>query len=130
MDMYGSETKIRQAWQEAFDNHVLHTSKRLIFTESSYIHDLAKLVEQERERGGVTMLVGDYVQSFKGDEKPGMNIKGMAVEQFKDYSRQWKIPVVLATQLAKSKFDRNRMSGIPISTDIEGLGEIFQSDAS
>jgi len=94
----------------------------------SEIQDL-KTIKREIERlrdKGVTMFAGDYLQEFEMEADDGTEVEGKAIKDFKEFSRRLKIPFIFAVQLAKYKFGQGRKSGIPLSTDIEGSGKIFQ----
>jgi len=115
-----------KAWKDAYSWIILNLSKRFL------VSDEAKLavIEEDAERAldqGVTMFGGDYLQMFEPEKYSGEKVEGKAADDFKRLARKWKVPMLFAVQLAKSKFGPERKSGIPTSNDILGASAIYNN---
>ena len=126
LDQYGSPEGAIRHWKEVFADTVIHYSKRFIISETQYMPDVIREAERALD-DGVTMFGGDYIQMFEMETQQGEESETKAIREFKAKVREWKVTFIFATQLAKYKFSQNRKSGIPVSTDIEGTGKIFQN---
>ena len=125
LEEHGSPEKCTKHWQSVFEDTTLHYSKRFMLSEIQDLKTIKREIERLRDKG-VTMFAGDYLQEFEMEADDGTEVEGKAIKDFKEFSRRLKIPFIFAVQLAKYKFGQGRKSGIPLSTDIEGSGKIFQ----
>lgn len=124
---HGSPEGCRKHWGAVYDDCLLHLSKRFILSEEQEVEKLLPAIERGLE-DGVGMFGFDYLQILEGDDSHGRSLENKAIKFFKRGVQHWKVPLVFAVQLAKSKFD-NRKTGFPMMSDIEGHGIAGQAAA-
>lgn len=123
---HGGPDEARKAWWEAFDDALLHLSKRLIVSEKQDIDEVVQDVYQHVENG-VGLVAFDYIQMFESEQKDGYQGQKEVMKRLKALSTSTlKVTMLMAAQLAKSKFSQGRRSGIPVVSDIEGTGSYHQ----
>lgn len=126
LDLFGGPEGVRKAYDTAHKEAVLVLSKRFMLSERQRLSYIQKEMEVAKDMG-VTLFGGDFLQSFEMDlDKGRLMDEGLAVSVFRDWVREMKAAFLLAAQLAKSKFDKPRRTGIPQISDIEGRGKTGQ----
>lgn len=126
LELHGTPANARKHWHEVYEDTVMNYSRRFIVSEEQHLPTVKDAMLRAAE-DGVTLFGGDYLQTFELEAADGTEVEGKAVRDFKNWTREHKVSMVFAVQLAKYKFGTNRKSGIPYSSDIEGTGKIFQS---
>lgn len=123
---HGGPQEAVKAWREAFDDTLIHLTKRLIISEKQDFREVKQEIWRRVEEG-IGLVAFDYIQLFEveGDDSGRGAVQVM--RELKHLStNEAKVPILLAAQLAKYKFGPSRRTGIPIVTDVEGTGKYHQ----
>lgn len=126
LELHGTPANARKHWHDVYEDTVMNYSRRFIVSEEQHLPSVKRAMLAGAE-DGVTLFGGDYLQTFELEAADGTEVEGKAIRDFKNWTREHKVSMVFATQLAKYKFGSGRKSGIPYSSDIEGTGKVFQS---
>lgn len=121
--LYGSPKDAKEAWFETYQDVLIHISPRFQVSPERHMGAIAKDMERAVAEG-VTMFAADYLQVMT----PSLGDKdGDQADEMQALSMRLGVPVLVALQLAKSKYPPTRVSGIPVPSDIEGSGAYYQS---
>lgn len=121
--LYGSPKDAKEAWFDTYQDVLIHISPRFQVSPERHMGAIAKDMERAVAEG-VTMFAADYLQVMT----PSLGDKdGDQADEMQALSMRLGVPVLVALQLAKSKYPPTRVSGIPVPSDIEGSGAYYQS---
>lgn len=127
LEEHGSPEAIRKAWGEVYDHCLLRLSKNYRMSESGHMRHIRKRIEKALDEG-FTFFSFDYGQILKYYDDRGREVEDRAIGELKMMTRDYKIPILLALQLAKYKFPvGSKRSPLPHSSDIQGTGEYYQA---
>lgn len=121
----GGKEEAMNLWNQAFELYVRFGYKDVTVMKEDKLDKILADIEREYLSGKYAIFVVDYVQKVRNNQ--GKLDPDEASIRLSDLASDLAIPIVLSVQLAKSKFDIGRASGIPTVTDIEGVGGIFQA---
>lgn len=121
--IHGSPEAAKQAFIDTFRDVFRYVLPNLQISSETSMRKIASDMRRAVDEG-VTMFGVDYLQMIVSSQ--GVE-DGLQADEMQSLAMELKVPVVCGLQLAKYKFPTNRVSGVPLPTDIEGSGAYFQS---
>lgn len=121
----GGKDEALERWKSSFDYYVSFGFRQVAVVKKDFLHEIKEDIERSYMSGQYGMFVVDYIQKVR--DANGREDADEASMQLSSMASDMSLPIVLGVQLSKSKFDYMRASGVPVFTDIEGRGSIYQS---